>query len=87
MSSDRQTITVRLTPAVLQRLDQLCEHLGTNRNSYLVNAIGRSISQDEVAFNSTRNSSETHALMQSMFSQFVDGVNASIQEQQKELDL
>lgn len=50
MSTDRVTITVRITPNMNERLENLCDHLGTNRNSYLVNAIGKAVSQDEMHF-------------------------------------
>lgn len=69
MSADRVTITVRLTPNMNDRLEALCEHLGTNRNSYLVNAIGKAISKDEMSFMVQQNSTE-------MFSQLSTFINA-----------
>lgn len=58
MTTDRVTVTVRLTPNMNERLENLCEHLGTNRNSYLVNAIGKAISKDELSFMVQQNSLE-----------------------------
>lgn len=50
--------TVRLTADVNDRLNALCEHIGTNPNSYLVNAIGKAIAQDEIALNVKKHQAE-----------------------------
>jgi hypothetical protein len=51
MSDDKRIgRTVRLTQDINQRLIDLCDHLGTNPNAYLVNEIGKSIARDEVTF-------------------------------------
>ncbi len=56
--------TVRLTADINQRLIELCEHLGTNPNAYLVNEIGKAIARDEVAFRATRQTQGMMELLQ-----------------------
>lgn len=53
--------TVRLTVDVNQRLLDLCDHLGTNPNAYLVTEIGKAIARDELAFRAQRAQSEMMA--------------------------
>lgn len=66
MASEKHTITIRLAPNVLSRLDSLCDHLGTNRNSYLVNAIGKAISHDEMSFMVQQNSADMFSKLSQM---------------------
>jgi hypothetical protein len=42
--------SVRLTTSINTRLITLCEHLGVTPNAYLVQAIGKAITQDEMHF-------------------------------------
>lgn len=46
--------TVKLESDINDRLLSLCEHLGVNPNSYLVNKIGEAISKDEVSYIASR---------------------------------
>lgn len=46
----RHARSVRLTTSINTRLINLCEHLGVTPNSYLVQAIGKAITQDEMHF-------------------------------------
>lgn len=72
MASEKHTITIRLTPNALSRLDSLCDHLGTNRNSYLVNAIGKAISRDEMSFMVQQNSSDMFSKLSQMMSDITE---------------
>lgn len=55
--------TIRLTSEVNQRLLDLCDHLGTTPNAYLVSEIGKAISRDEVAY---KLAGESKAMMDAM---------------------
>lgn len=66
MSANRVTVTTRLTPDMNQRLERLCYHLGTNRNSYLVNAIGKAVSQDEMHYKIQTGSDDMFKQLQSV---------------------
>jgi|TARA_B100001059_G_C17795493_1_gene562795 hypothetical protein len=46
--------TVKLESDINDRLLSLCEHLGVNPNSYLINKIGEAISKDEVSYIASR---------------------------------
>lgn len=60
MSTEKITRTIRLTPEVNQRLVDLCEHIGTNPNAYLISEIGKAVSRDEVAFNAQKNNTSIY---------------------------
>lgn len=51
MSEDPQKIgrTIRLTSDMNQRLLDLCSHIGTNPNAYMVTEIGKCVARDEVS--------------------------------------
>jgi len=66
--SARKVRNVKLTVDIDNRLVALCKHLGTNPNSYLINIIGKSVSQDELAFKSQENQSD-------LFSQVLQYMN------------
>lgn len=69
MERDKITRTVRLTPEVNQRLVELCEHLGTNPNAYLISEIGKAVSRDEIAFRAQKNQAEIFAALAHMMEQ------------------
>jgi len=46
----RHPRSLRLTTSINSRLVSLCEHLGVTPNSYLLQAIGKSITADEMHF-------------------------------------
>lgn len=73
MSEDfRVGRTIRLSSSINQRLVDLCEHLGTNPNSYLVNEIGKAISRDELAFRSHQSQAEFFGRLLQGFDQVKD---------------
>lgn len=79
MSDEKKyTRTIRLTTDVNDRLIALCEHLGTNPNSYLVNEIGKAISRDELAFKAQKN---TNAMMDSFLPMMELMNRASLQDE------
>ena len=55
MTTDKHARTIRLTPEIHERLTSLCEHFGITANAYITQAIGKSIAQDEIAFNLKKN--------------------------------
>lgn len=52
MTSKTQKIgrSIRLTPEINQRLLELCAHLGTTPNAYLVSEIGKCVARDELTY-------------------------------------
>lgn len=62
-SESKKSRTVRLDPSVDSRLVELCKHIGTNPNAYLVAEIGKAISRDEVSLRAVKQSSEHQALL------------------------
>lgn len=66
--SARKVRNVKLTINMDNRLIALCKHLGTNPNSYLINIIGKSVSQDELAFKTQENQAD-------LFSQILQNMN------------
>lgn len=69
MSSEKITRTIRLTPEVNQRLVDLCEHLGTNPNAYLISEIGKAVSRDEIAFRAQKSQADLFAALTQMMEQ------------------
>lgn len=64
MSSDsKKTRTVRLDSSVDARLVELCKHIGTNPNAYLIAEIGKAISRDEVSLRAVQQSTEQQSLL------------------------
>lgn len=58
LDSPRKVRNVKLTMDMDSRLVALCKHLGTNPNSYLVNIVGKAVSQDELQYRAQLNQSE-----------------------------
>jgi len=58
MSTDKHVRSIRLNPEIHERLVALCDHLGVTPNSYIVQAIGKAISQDEMAFKIQQNQND-----------------------------
>lgn len=82
MSADKITRTIRLTPEINQRLIDLCEHIGTNPNAYLIAEIGKAISRDEVAFNAQKNNTSMYQDMLKPFLANVENaVNSAVKDQ------
>ena len=81
MERDKITRTVRLTPDINQRLIELCEHIGTNPNAYLISEIGKAISRDEVAFRSQKNSADLYSLMIPLMKEAQDNFRKATEEQ------
>lgn len=50
MTKKKHSRTINITWDMHERLVALCEHLGTNPNSYIVNEIGKCVSRDELIF-------------------------------------
>jgi len=73
MSIEKITRTIRLTPEVNQRLVELCEHLGTNPNAYLISEIGKAVSRDEIAFRAQKSQNDLFATMAKMMEEAKDG--------------
>lgn len=55
MNTEKHARTIRLTPEIHERLTALCDHLGVTANAYIMQAIGKSIAQDEIAFKLKQN--------------------------------
>lgn len=58
--------SVRLTSSVNTRLINLCDHLGVTPNAYLVQAIGKAITQDEIHFKLGKSTDGIEQLMQNV---------------------
>lgn len=67
-TDEKRVRTVRLSNDIDKRLVDLCEHLGTNPNSYLINEIGKAVSRDELAFKSQQNQADIVSMMMSLMS-------------------
>ncbi len=67
MSTDKITRTIRFRPDIDKRLVDLCNHIGTNPNAYLVTEIGKCIARDELAFVSQKNQTDFLAKIVSGF--------------------
>lgn len=68
--------TVKLESDINDRLLSLCEHLGVNPNSYLINKIGEAISKDEVSYIASRNVANQN----NELSKFIELVSKSVEE-------
>jgi hypothetical protein len=68
--------TVKLESGINDRLLSLCDHLGVNPNSYLVNKIGEAISKDEVSYIASRNVTN----QQNELARFLELVTKSVEE-------
>lgn len=72
MSNEKHARTIRLTPDVYERLNALCDHLGVTPNAYIIQAIGKSISQDEMTFKLQKNQNEMFEKLAFMFDEAKD---------------
>ena len=72
MSNEKHARTIRLTPDVYERLNALCDHLGVTPNAYIIQAIGKSISQDEMTFKLQKNQNEMFEKLALMFDEAKD---------------
>lgn len=68
--------TVKLESGINDRLLSLCDHLGVNPNSYLVNKIGEAISKDEVSYMASRNITNQHNVL----AEFLELATKSVEE-------
>lgn len=85
MSQDKITRTVRLTPDINQRLIDLCDHIGTNPNAYLIAEIGKCISRDELTFRATKNNADLHSLLMPILQGIAEVENGDKREEQTDL--
>jgi len=67
MSTEKHARTIRLTPDIYDRLNALCDHLGVTPNAYIIQAIGKAISQDEMAFKVQQNQADAFGNIQKLF--------------------
>jgi predicted DNA-binding protein len=72
MSTEKHARTIRLTPDIYDRLNALCDHLGVTPNAYIIQAIGKAISQDEMAFKIQQNQSDMFAKLALMMDEAKD---------------
>jgi len=81
LATDKVTRSIRLTADVDQRLTELCKHLGTNPNAYLICEIGKCISRDEVAFKSQKNSADLYSIMTPLLQEVQSKFREATEEQ------
>lgn len=67
----KKSRALRLTSEIDDRLQAVCDHLGTNPNAYLVLAIGRAIAQDEIAMQAKKNNADLYGQLGSLFAGLV----------------
>lgn len=72
MSTEKHVRSIRLNPDIHDRLVALCDHLGVTPNAYIVQAIGKAISQDEMAFKVQQNQSDMFAKLALMMDEAKD---------------
>jgi predicted DNA-binding protein len=72
MSTEKHARTIRLTPDIYDRLNALCDHLGVTPNAYIIQAIGKAISQDEMAFKIQQNQNDMFAKLALMMDEAKD---------------
>lgn len=72
MSTEKHARTIRLTPDIYDRLNALCDHLGVTPNAYIIQAIGKAISQDEMAFKIQQNQNDMFSKLASMMEEAKD---------------
>jgi hypothetical protein len=75
--------TVRLTTSINTRLIALCEHLGVTPNAYLVQAIGKAITQDEMHFKI----GQTNDSLMEMFGSLSEEMLKQLPNEEKQLPL
>jgi len=72
MSTEKHARTIRLTPDIYERLNALCDHLGVTPNAYIIQAIGKAISQDEMHFKIQQNQNDMFSKLASMMEEAKD---------------
>jgi hypothetical protein len=68
--------TVKLNKSMNDRLVALCEHIGVNVNSYLLNEIGKSVSRDELAYLASKNVTKSNSAVSNMNDGLVEIMNS-----------
>lgn len=58
MATDKHARTIRLDIDVHSRLVALCKHLGVTPNSYILSAVGKAVSTDELVFKTQEKQAE-----------------------------
>ena len=58
VSEPRCPRSIRLTKSINDRLITVCEHLGVSPTSYLISAVGRTVTLDEQTFISQKNTTD-----------------------------
>jgi predicted DNA-binding protein len=75
---NRAPRSIRLTIDVNDRLIALCNQLGVTPNSYLIQAIGKAITQDELHFKLRENSDNVANMMKQFTDQMTDFTNPQL---------
>jgi hypothetical protein len=78
--------SVRLTTSINTRLINLCEHLGVTPNAYLVQAIGKAITQDEMHFKIGQTNDSVMQMMAAFQNEVSDALQTHNEEKQLPLD-
>lgn len=58
MNNESRKRTITLSKKTNDDLETLCEHLGVNVHSYVVNEIAKAVQRDSITFTSTANQKE-----------------------------
>jgi len=80
----RHARSVRLTTSINTRLITLCDHLGVTPNSYLVQAIGKAITHDEINFKIGQTNDSVLKMVSNLHGDFSDAIK---QAEEKQLPL
>jgi predicted DNA-binding protein len=56
--------SISLTPELNEKLKVLCEHLGVNIHSYMINVLAKSIQKDSIEFNLTQDKDEIQKMIE-----------------------
>jgi predicted DNA-binding protein len=65
--ADKFQRSIKLDVNLNDRLVSLCEHLGVNVNSYLLNEIGKAVARDEVSFRASQHTEDSKELLARLF--------------------
>lgn len=76
MTKNKHSRSISLTIDMHERLLALCDHLGTNPNSYMVNEIGKAVSRDEMIY-------KTQTKQSDFYSQITEMIQAQMDEGQQ----
>jgi predicted DNA-binding protein len=71
--ADKFQRSIKLDSKLNDRLVSLCEHLGVNVNSYLLNEIGKAVARDEVSLKATEHTENSNQMLADFF-QMISGL-------------